>query len=545
MLEVRPMKIQDFSRYNNIGLQVYKVFDKLHKKFGAAVIPLHNESKRCKYRYSSKIFQNDDFCEKDVSGIGLIVKRVKDLICIDIDCKYIDKDNVKKILLKHIDKNIYLEESPGGLHVFMKVKNREQFIFNVYKEYGSRFIANNVELFPDFDLRYVIIAPSIVKNAQYKSICGNIFSVDYVDYDFVFNLMSILKNIFGARGGNGFCEASNIVCEANNRVCEANTKVPGPKCPSISVSGDVMNECIYIDEYIRLLKSDEYKGLRTFLFKLEKIFKNNKKVFLDFLKNIDIDVVNENRLAYRIRSIIVSDGRYADAYIFKDTLIYYDFHFTKCALQLLSYLLVIRPKKFIKWLADEIPDFLINMLKYLKRFLSDDILAWLFKYIINSDSDNYNFAFKLRKVFDNADEYIKMKIKRWWAEGCFGRLRGLIEREFTNIFVNVDLLINKFRRFVCVKYALCGVISMTKNSAERMARRHNIDVNLFRRVLEGLGFKYYMRHKKFVRYIKIAKQHLELFLQLVEKGKVFENLWDDSKFDNEEIILVCLYMMDV
>jgi hypothetical protein len=514
---------------NNMEVKVYKSFDKLYEKFGASVIPLHNGNKQCKYKYSKKTFSVKDFLENDVSGIGLIVNSVKDLICIDIDCKNIDKNDIREIFLKQICNGVYLEESPNGFHIFMKVKNRKELLFNIYEKFGGRFIANNVELFPDFDLRYVVVAPSITEEGRYKSIYGDICNISYVDDKYVFDLIGVVRNIFGARKIKNVSHNRQI---SNKNVYDR----------QISEKYDIVYNYVICDEYIKLLCEGKYRRLRQYLFTIEKVLKNNRDLFMDFLKNVGIDVVGENRLAYRVRSILVDDGKNADAYIFKNRLIYYDFHFTNCSVQLLYYLLIDRPKKVIEWLFNNMSGLFVYMLKHIKKVLNENELEWLFEYIITSNSDD-KFIVKFKKVFCAVNKSIKNKIKKWWIRGDFGRVFNFIEQEYVNIFTNPVILVNKIRKYVRIKYALSGIITITKGKAEKLSKYYKVDFKLFKRVLEGLSFKYYVRHKRFVRYVKIAKKYLELYLELIECSKLFDNeMLNDNLFEYDDIIEICYFL---
>lgn len=459
---------------NNITVQVYKHIS----KFKGALIPLHNGEKRCKVPYKNNKFNINDFLSNDVSGIGLILSRVNDLICIDID-----NNTAIDLFLSKVpefkEKGIYMEQSPKGLHIFMKVQNREEFISIIHSKFGGRFIANKVEIFPDFGARYVVIAPSIVTSGKYKSICGDITEVKYVEQKYIFELIEFIREKIGTNKPFH----NKIVSKNSSKVISS--KIISSKVINNEVYDKIL-DTLLSGKYSELLAKSTHRRLRQILYSIEKILINNKGLLSGFLESVGIKIEDEQKKAYRVRSIIVDDGKNPDAYIFKDKLIYYDFHFSKCNIQLLQYLIIDRPRECLKWLLENMPALFINVLEYVKKIVSKEDLKWLYEQLINTNDKSISMFRKVVK-----------RNKNLWLKGNFKQLSKLAKNKYMSI--KSQVLVSKIRKFSKIKHILGNIITVTENKAQAISRLLKFDFDLFKHILEGLGFRYYKKHKRFVR----------------------------------------------
>lgn len=276
----------------------------LYKTFGGDVlVPLYNFEKYPKINgWQDKTFKLKDF--KRATGVGLRINKIKDIVCFDIDIKEknFDKETIEMVkneIFKMIKKGIYIEETQNkAYHLFFKLKNED--LKYLHKKYSvdDRHVAKEVELFPNIhsSTRQIVIAPSKGKNGMYKSIYGDITNLDYIDIETIENFILNLIKILGEHKSK-----KTIIKKDDNKIIKVD-----------------------IDEY--------YK-------KFKKELTDETKEKLLILKNIILDYgfieeyLNHLNINYKVKkktinlySIITDDGEMPDAYIFKDTLVYYDFH---------------------------------------------------------------------------------------------------------------------------------------------------------------------------------------------------------------------------
>ena len=563
--------------YNKVVYEYACIYSELYPN---ALIPLHNESKICKYKYKSRRFDIDDFKEDDVTGIALILSRVDDLICIDVDCKHMDEDeilNVAKLIGEFVLKNksVYLEKSKSGYHIFVKVKDRSLFLQYIREKYNSRIVAHGVEIFPDHETRYVVVAPSLVEGKVYQELYNTLLSVGYVDWTSILELINALRELLGPhrieinRQKNISVpkKKNGLICDqkVNELIYDQKVNEPSTSQKTVEVVYDQkIIELIYDPEYVRLLTSKDLTRIRRFLFRVENDLKSDKKLLSMLFNEIGIEYEGENDKAYRVRSIFVDDGRYADAYIFKDSLIYKDFHFEKCNLQLIQYYFAVFPEKILPWIIYLYPANFFRVLnkegKYLGRKFLKVVLDILLNWNVSLNKDGQNtiptrddkiwrgmsgfdvdrsLLSKFKKVINELDEKDKKKVLMKWLRGKIKDVFKYVEYKYIEMFMSLKYVLKRSRKYLKLYHSVIDRISVCENVFKSYCRILNIDPEIGKIVMEMVGFKYYRKHKKFVRSAKKKLEHFKsaitnisarakcVVLRLTSVGEILDFLADN------------------
>lgn len=242
------------------------------------------------------------------TGIGIKINKCKDLCCLDIDIKpeKFTEDTIKKtkdliINFTLKNKNIYLEQTQSGsFHLFFKLRKKELVYLHQLYSADDRHVAKEVELFPNIhsSTRQIVIAPSRGEKGIYKSLVGDITNCDYIDINKIEELILSLRKILGIH------EVKQKKIKRNGKVIEINIDKE-------------------YNKFTKKLTEDE-----------KQLLSNLKEVILEynlleyFLKFLQIDYTEKEK-TFNLYSVITEDGQNPDAYVFKDTLVYYDFHNNK------------------------------------------------------------------------------------------------------------------------------------------------------------------------------------------------------------------------
>jgi len=283
----------------------------LYDKFGGdCVIPIYDNRKHSlRSGWNNTIFQLSEFV--NATGIALNMLNVNkkfDIACLDIDLKdesitYDNKLKVNKLLneVKRYD-GIYLERTrSGGFHLFFKIKNEDLNRIHDTYTIDDVYVANHIELYPSKKRasRLVLIAPSYAEGGSYINIVGDLSDLEYISIKNLHYIINEFNNILGKR-----------------KLVKTKTFVGSNKNIELNVD----------------LKYNEFKDnlnddLKYKLLELERVIKSGEYI-TKLLSALDISFKDMGN-KINIYSIITNDGNNLDAYIFKQNLVYHDFHNNK------------------------------------------------------------------------------------------------------------------------------------------------------------------------------------------------------------------------